>query len=221
MDIVCSDLEGIFTPEIWINFAEITGIEELRLTTRDISDYDVLMRRRLAILDEHNLKLDDIQAVIAKMEPLEGALELLDWLRSMMQVIIVSDTYVEFAGPLMEKLGRPTLFCNTLAIAADGSIAGYNLRQPDGKKKVALALKTLNYKVIAIGDSYNDITMLKAADHAILYRPPQNVKKEYAEFPSVLNYNELKQRLLEIIEQKNDQLRMTMDELKIHSDHRS
>ena len=202
MDIVCSDLEGIFTPEIWINFAEITGIEELRLTTRDISDYDVLMRRRLAILDENNLKLDDIQAVIAKMEPLEGALDLLDWLRSMMQVIIVSDTYVEFAGPLMEKLGRPTLFCNTLSIAADGSIAGYNLRQPDGKKKVALALKTLNYKVIAIGDSYNDITMLKAADHAILYRPPKNVKMEYAEFPVVLNYNELKQRLLEIIEQK-------------------
>jgi phosphoserine/homoserine phosphotransferase len=202
MDIVCSDLEGIFTPEIWINFAEITGIEELRLTTRDISDYDVLMRRRLAILDENNLKLDDIQAVIAKMEPLEGALELLDWLRSMMQVIIVSDTYVEFAGPLMEKLDRPTLFCNTLSIAADGSIGGYNLRQPDGKKKVALALKTLNYKVIAIGDSYNDITMLKAADHAILYRPPQNVKKEYAEFPAVFNYNELKQRLLELIERK-------------------
>ena len=202
MDIVCSDLEGIFTPEIWINFAEITGIEELRLTTRDISDYDVLMRRRLAILDENNLKLDDIQAVIAKMEPLEGALELLDWLRSMMQVIIVSDTYVEFAGPLMEKLGRPTLFCNTLSIAADGSIGGYNLRQPDGKKKVALALKTLNYKVIAIGDSYNDITMLKAADHAILYRPPQNVKKEYAEFPAVVDYNGLKQRLLELIERK-------------------
>jgi phosphoserine/homoserine phosphotransferase len=202
MDIVCSDLEGIFTPEIWINFAEITGIEELRLTTRDISDYNVLMRRRLSILDENNLKLSDIQAVIAKMEPLEGALELLDWLRSMMQVIIVSDTYVEFAGPLMEKLGRPTLFCNTLNIAADGSIGGYNLRQPDGKKKVALALKTLNYKVIAIGDSYNDITMLKAADHAILYRPPQNVKKEYAEFPAVSNYTELKQRLLELIERK-------------------
>ncbi len=204
MDIVCSDLEGIFTPEIWINFAEITGIEELRLTTRDISDYDVLMRRRLAILDENNLKLDDIQAVIAKMEPLEGALDLLGWLRSMMQVIIVSDTYVEFAGPLMEKLGRPTLFCNTLSIAADGSIGGYNLRQPLGKKKVALALKSLNYKVIAIGDSYNDITMLKAADHAILYRPPQNVKVEYAEFPAVFNYNELKQRLLELIERKND-----------------
>ncbi len=200
MDIVCSDLEGIFTPEIWINFAEITGIEELRLTTRDISDYNVLMRRRLAILDENNLKLDDIQAVIAKMEPLEGALELLDWLRSMMQVIIVSDTYVEFAGPLLEKLGRPTLFCNTLSIAADGSIGGYNLRQPDGKKKVALALKTLNYKVIAIGDSYNDITMLKAADHAILYQPPLNVEKEYADIPAVYNYNELKQRILELIE---------------------
>jgi phosphoserine/homoserine phosphotransferase len=160
------------------------------------------MRRRLAILDENNLKLNDIQAVIAKMEPLEGALEFLDWLRSKMQVIIVSDTYVEFAGPLMQKLGRPTLFCNTLSIAPDGSIAGYNLRQPDGKKKVVLALKTLNYKVIAIGDSYNDITMLKAADHAILYRPPQNVKKEYAEFPAVFNYTELKQRLLELIERK-------------------
>ena len=204
MDIVCSDLEGIFTPEIWINFAEITGIEELRLTTRDISDYDVLMKRRLAILAENNLKLEDIQAVIAKMEPLEGALEFLDWLRSMMQVIIVSDTYVEFAGPLMEKLGRPTLFCNTLTVAADGSIGGYNLRQPDGKKKVTLALKTLNYRVIAIGDSYNDITMLKAADHAILYRPPDNVKKEYAEFPAAFNYGELKQRLLEMIERRND-----------------
>ena len=203
MDIVCSDLEGIFTPEIWINFAEITGIEELRLTTRDISDYDVLMKRRLAILAENNLKLDDIQAVIAKMEPLEGALEFLDWLRSMMQIIIVSDTFVEFAGPLMEKLGRPTLFCNTLTVAADGSIGGYNLRQPDGKKKVALALKTLNYRVIAIGDSYNDITMLKAADHAILYRPPDNVKQEYTEFPAAFNYGELKQRLIEMIDRRN------------------
>ena len=199
MDIVCSDLEGIFTPEIWINFAEITGIEELRLTTRDISDYNVLMKRRLAILAENNLKLDDIQAVIAKMEPLQGALEFLDWLRSMMQVIIVSDTYVEFAGPLMEKLGRPTLFCNTLTVVPDGSIGGYNLRQPDGKKKVALALKALNYRVIAIGDSYNDITMLKAADHAILYCPPANVKKEYTEFPTVLNYAQLKNQLLKII----------------------
>jgi len=204
MYIVCSDLEGIFTPEIWINVAEITGIEELRLTTRDISDYDVLMKKRLAILDEHNLKLDDIQAVIAKMEPVEGALEFLNWLRTIVPLIIVSDTYVEFAGPLMEKLGQPTLFCNTLSVNGDGSISGYNLRQQDGKKKVAQALKTLNYEVIAVGDSYNDITMLKAADHAILYRPPDNVKAEYNEFPTAYNYAELKERLLQTMNRRND-----------------
>jgi len=200
MDIVCTDLEGIFTPEIWINFAEITGIEELRLTTRDISDYDILMKRRLSILEENNLKLQDIQAVIAKMKPLEGALQFLDWLRSRVPLIVVSDTFVEFAGPLMEKLGRPTLFCNTLSVAENGSIKGYNLRQPDGKKKVVLALKTLNYRVVAIGDSYNDITMLKAADHAILFHPPDNVKKEYAEFPAVFNYDELKKQLFKIMD---------------------
>jgi len=199
MDIVCSDLEGIFTPEIWIRFAEITGIEKLRLTTRDISDYNVLMRQRLAILEENNLKLADIQAVIRKMEPVEGALEFLNWLRSLVEVIVVSDTYVEFAGPLMEKLDRPTLFCNTLSVNGDGAITGYNLRQQDGKKKVALALKSLNYRVIAVGDSYNDITMLQAADHAILYRPPDNVMQEYSEFPTAFNYEELKERLLEIM----------------------
>lgn len=203
MYIVCSDLEGIFTPEIWINVAEITGIEELRLTTRDISEYDVLMKKRLAILDEHNLKLADIQAVIAKMEPLEGAREFLNWLRTMVPLIIVSDTYVEFAGPLMAKLGQPTLFCNTLSVNGDGSISGYNLRQQDGKKKVAQALKTLNYEVIAVGDSYNDITMLKAADHAILYRPPDNVKAEYNEFPTAYNYAELKAQLLQTMNHRN------------------
>ena len=201
MDIVCSDLEGIFTPEIWINFAEITGIEELRLTTRDISDYNVLMKRRLGILEENNLTLDDIQAVIRKMEPVEGALDFLNWLRSLVEVIIVSDTFVEFAGPLMEKLDRPTLFCNTLSVNGEGAITGYNLRQQDGKKKVALALKSLNYQVIAIGDSYNDITMLQAADHAILYRPPDNVVKEYAEFPVAFNYKELRECLLDILKQ--------------------
>lgn len=199
MHIVCSDLEGIFTPEIWIKVAEITGIKELRLTTRDISDYDVLMKKRLDILAENNLKIQDIQAVIAKMEPVEGALEFLNWLRTLVPLIVVSDTYVEFAGPLMEKLGQPTLFCNTLSIADDGSISGYNLRQKDGKKKVAQALKTLNYEVIAIGDSYNDITMLKAADHAILYRPPLNVKEEYTDFPTVVDYDELKERLLQLM----------------------
>ena len=200
MHIVCSDLEGIFTPEIWINVAEKTGIEELRLTTRDISDYDVLMKKRLAILKQHGLKLQDIQAVIAKMKPLDGAADFLNWLRSQLQVIIVSDTYVEFAGPLLEKLGRPTLFCNTLSVETDGTISGYNLRQKDGKQKVAIALKSLNYQVIAIGDSYNDITMLKAAESAILYCPPDNVKEEYSEFPVTRTYDELKQAIKKIID---------------------
>ena len=199
MYIICADMEGIFTPEIWINVAEMTAIEELRLTTRDISDYDVLMKKRLAILDQHGLKLQDIQAVISKMQPLEGALDFLNWLRSRLQVIIVSDTYVEFAGPLLEKLGWPTLFCNTLSVAADGSIAGYNLRQRDGKKKVAEALTNLNYQVIGIGDSYNDITMLKAAKNPILFRPPENVKAEFPEFPITTNYQEIKQEIQKII----------------------
>jgi len=199
MYIVCADMEGIFTPEIWINVAEITGIEELRLTTRDISDYDVLMQKRLAILDQHRLKLQDIQAVIAQMKPLNGAVEFLNWLRSQLQVIIVSDTYVEFAGPLLEKLGWPTLFCNTLSVAADGSICGYNLRQKDGKKKVATALKNLNYQVIAIGDSYNDITMLQAAEKAILFRPPDNIRIEFPELPVATNYEEVRQEIQKII----------------------
>jgi phosphoserine/homoserine phosphotransferase len=192
MHIVCSDLEGIFTPEIWINVAEKTGIEELRLTTRDISDYDVLMQKRLTILQKNGLKLKDITDVIATMDPLKGAVEFLDWLRSATQIIMVSDTYEEFAKPLMEKLGWPTLFCNTLTIGPDGSIAGYNLRQKDGKCKAVLSLKRLNYKVIAIGDSYNDITMMKQADKAFLFRPPDNVKEEFPEFPVSYKYYELK-----------------------------
>ena len=200
MYIVCADMEGIFTPEIWINVAEITGIKELRLTTRDIPDYDVLMKQRLSILKQHGLTLQDIQTVIAKMKPLDGAKDLLNWLRSRLQVIIVSDTYVEFAGPLLEKLGQPTLFCNTLSVEADGRISGYNLRQKDGKRKVATALASLNYKVIAIGDSYNDITMLKAAERAILFCPPDNVKEEYSEFTVTRTYAELKQAIKKIID---------------------
>ncbi len=192
-------MEGVFTPEIWINVAEKTGINELRLTTRDISDYDVLMKQRLAILADNHLTLQDIQAVIAGMEPLAGARQFLNWLRSRVPLIVVSDTYVEFAGPLMEKLDRPTLFCNSLTVASDGSITGYNLRQPDGKKNVALALKSLNYRVIAVGDSYNDITMLQASDHAVLYRPPDSVRKQYGEFPTAVNYDELKKELLKVI----------------------
>ena len=200
MFVFCADMEGIFTPEIWINVAKITGIRELRLTTRDISDYDVLMKRRLAILEKNKLSLKDIQTVIAGMHPLEGALDFLNWLRARVQVIIVSDTYVEFAGPLMEKLGWPTLFCNTLTVGSDGRITDYNLRQNDGKKEVILALQRLNYKVIAIGDSYNDITMLQAAENAILFCPPENVKKEYNEFPTAFTYDELKNRIQAIME---------------------
>ena len=199
MYIVCADMEGIFTPEIWINVAEKTGIEELRLTTRDISDYDVLMQKRLDLLDKHGLKLQDIQAVISEMEPLDGALDFLTWLRSQLQLIIVSDTYVEFAGPLLEKMGRPTLFCNNLSVAVNGSISGYNLRQKDGKRKVAIALQHLNYKVIAIGDSYNDITMLKVADKAILFRPPDNVKAEFPQFPIASTYAAVKREIQKII----------------------
>ncbi len=192
MNIVCSDLEGVFIPEIWINVAKKTGIEELKLTTRDISDYDVLMQKRLSILNENNLKLQDIQAVIANMDPLEGAADFLDWLRSHTQVIIVSDTFVQFAKPLMEKLGKPVLFCHSLSIEQDGTIAEYNLRQQNGKYKTVLALKSLNYSITGIGDSYNDINMLKEADTGILFNPPQNVKDEYPELPVTYTYDELR-----------------------------
>ena len=195
MYIICSDLEGIFTPEIWINVARKTGIEELKLTTRDISDYDVLMKKRLGILRDNNLKLKDITDVIATMLPLEGAVDFLNWLRGYTQVIIVSDTYVEFARPLMEKLGWPTLFCHHLTTGPDGSIAQYNLRQADSKCKAVLSLKSLNFEVIAIGDSYNDITMLKEADKGLLFCPPDNVLEEFPEFPVSLSYNELKNHL--------------------------
>ena len=192
MHIVCADLEGVFVPEIWINVAERTGIEELRLTTRDISDYDVLMKKRLGILKTNNLKLHDITDVIDTMEPLEGALEFINWLRSVTQIIILSDTFVQFAGPLMRKLGWPTLFCHTLSIDSDGYIVGYNLRQQESKRGAVEALKNLNFKVIAMGDSYNDITMLKAADKGILFHPPDNVKDEFPEFQVSFDYDTLK-----------------------------
>jgi phosphoserine / homoserine phosphotransferase len=197
MYIVCCDLEGVFVPEIWINVAEKTGISELRLTTRDISDYDVLMKRRLKILDRENLKISDIQNVIAMLNPLEGAIQFLEWLRSEVQVIIVSDTFVQFAGPLMKKMGWPTLFCNALVIGSDGRIEDYSLRQKDGKRKAVISLKSLNYRVIAVGDSYNDISMLKEADRGILFSPPENVVREFPELPVTCNYDELKKLIAE------------------------
>jgi len=192
MKIICSDMEGIFTPEIWIKVAEKTGIEELRLTTRDISDYDVLMKKRLGILNANGLKLKDITDVIKTMDPLDGAFEFLEWMRSRTQVIVVSDTYVEFARPLLKKLGWPTLFCNSLTIDKEGAISDYKLRQKDGKRKTVLSLRQLQYEIIAVGDSYNDITMLKEADQGILFNPPGNVREEYPELPGTYNYEELK-----------------------------
>jgi phosphoserine/homoserine phosphotransferase len=199
MNIVCSDLEGVFVPEIWINVAEKTGIEELRLTTRDIADYDVLMKRRLAILDENDLKIDDIKAVIATMNPLDGAVEFLNWIRSCTQIIVVSDTFDQFARPLMEKLGWPTLFCHTLSIEPDGFISDYVLRQKDAKREAVISLKSLSYNTIAVGDSYNDITMLKEADNGILFNPPDNVKNEFPEFPVTFSYEELKSIIKNIL----------------------
>jgi phosphoserine / homoserine phosphotransferase len=195
MHIVCSDLEGVFVPEVWINVAEKIGIKELRLTTRDISDYNVLMKKRLSILKENHLKLKDITDVIATMEPLEGAVEFLDWLRTCVPVIIVSDTFVQFADPLMEKLGRPTLFCHSLTVERDGTVSDYNLRQPDAKRKTVLSLKLMDYKIIAMGDSYNDTNMLKEADTGILFRPPENVIDEFPQFPVTHDFAELKRMI--------------------------
>ncbi|HNW57606.1 MAG TPA: bifunctional phosphoserine phosphatase/homoserine phosphotransferase ThrH [Bacteroidales bacterium] len=199
MYIVCSDLEGVYVPEIWINVAKQTGIDELKLTTRDISDYNVLMKRRLGILKEHGLTLQDIQNVIASIKPLPGALEFMDWLRSHLQLIIVSDTFIEFADPLLKQLGRPTLLCHQLTTDSKGNITDYNLRQKDSKKKVTEALQNLNYKVIGIGDSYNDISMLRTAELGILYNPPQNVIEEHKDLNVVKSYDELKKIILQTI----------------------
>ena len=189
--IVTLDLEGVLVPEIWIAFAEKTGIEQLKLTTRDIPDYDELMTGRLAILNEHGLKLADIQEVIGTLAPLEGAKAFLDELRSITQVVILSDTFLEFAKPLMEQLAWPTIFCHDLEIDAEGSVAKYRLRQPDQKRKAVAAFRSLNYRVIAAGDSYNDTTMLGEADTGFLFRSPDNVKAEFPQFRSAEEYDEL------------------------------
>jgi len=202
MYIVCSDLEGVFVPEIWINVSKQTGIDELKLTTRDISDYNVLMRRRLEILRQNGLTLHDIQKVISHLNPLPGAQEFVDWLRTRSQLIVVSDTFIEFADPLLKKLGRPTLFCHHLTTDTAGNITDYNLRQKDAKMKVVEALQSLNYKVIGIGDSYNDISMLRRAELGILYNPPQNVIDEHSDLIVVKSYNDLKEIISQLIYQE-------------------
>ncbi len=196
MNFLCSDLEGVFIPEVWINVAEKTGIPELRRTTRDEPDYGKLMRFRMALLREKGLKLNDIRDVIATIKPLDGANEMLDWIKQRMPMVIVSDTFTQFADPLIAQLNRTTIFCNELIIDSEGYIADFALRQPDQKRKVVEALQSLKYNVIAMGDSYNDTSMLKQADHGILFRPPENVIREFPQFPVAKDY----ERLKEIIE---------------------
>lgn len=191
MFVVCLDLEGVLVPEIWISVAEKTGIEELRLTTRDIPDYDVLMKGRIEILRQHNLRLSDIQDVISTMKPLEGAKEFLDELRSMTQVVILSDTFDQFAKPLMKQLDWPTIFCNTLEVDENGMITGYRLRQKDGKKHAVEGFHSMNIKVFASGDSYNDLSMIKEAEGGMFFCPPERIVKENPSVPVALNYAEL------------------------------
>jgi phosphoserine/homoserine phosphotransferase len=193
--VVCLDLEGVLVPEIWINVAAKTGIDELKITTREMPDYDKLMRKRLDILDRQGLKIDDIQDVIATMGPLEGATDFLAWLRERYQVIILSDTFYQFAQPLMRQLGFPTLFCNQLDIDGNGRIVQYHMRMQDPKKHAVAALKSLNFRTMAAGDSYNDTAMLGEADVGFFFRPPDHLPKEFPRFPVAQNYDELQDRL--------------------------
>ncbi len=192
MQIVCLDMEGVLVPEIWIEFAQRSGIPELRRTTRDEPDYDTLMKYRLNILAEHKLGLPDIQAVIAQMGPMEGCKGFLDSLRERYQVVILSDTFYEFAKPLMAQMGQPTLFCHRLETDANGMVVNYHLRMPDQKRAAVKAFKSLNFKVIAAGDSYNDTSMLGEAHAGILMHPPENVVREFPQYPVTRTYDELR-----------------------------
>ena len=196
MEIACLDLEGVLVPEIWIAFAEKTGIEELKKTTRDEPDYDVLMNYRLDILRREGLGLNEIQEVIATLKPLDGAVEFVDWLRELFQVVILSDTFYEFANPLMAQLGYPTLLCHRLESDAEGRITNYRLRQANPKRQAIVAFKSIYYRTIAAGDSYNDTTMLAEADAGILFHAPQNVIEEFPQFPAVQSFAELKQEFI-------------------------
>ncbi|MEQ1681647.1 MAG: bifunctional phosphoserine phosphatase/homoserine phosphotransferase ThrH [Nitrospira sp.] len=191
--VVCLDLEGVLVPEIWINVARKTGIDDLKITTREMPDYDKLMRQRLHILDRHALKISDIQDVIEKMGPLDGATEFLAWLRERCQVIILSDTFYQFAQPLMRQLGFPTLFCHQLEVDGSGRIMNYHMRMQDPKKHAVDALKSLNFYTMAAGDSYNDTTMLREADAGFFFCPPEHLPKEFPQFPVTQTYGELQE----------------------------
>ncbi|MBH0200354.1 MAG: bifunctional phosphoserine phosphatase/homoserine phosphotransferase ThrH [Nitrospira sp.] len=192
--IVCLDLEGVLVPEIWINVALKTGIEALKVTTREMPDYDKLMKQRLSILDRHKLKIGDIQEVIGKMGPLEGATDFVAWIRERCQVIILSDTFYQFALPLMRQLGFPTLFCNQLEIDGTGRIVNYHMRMQNQKKHSVAAFKALNFFTMAAGDAYNDTAMLGEADAGFFFKPPDHLPKEFPQFPVTQTYGELQQR---------------------------
>ena len=191
MNIVCLDLEGVLVPEIWIAFAEESGIPELKRTTRDEPDYDKLMKWRLGILKEHGLGLKEIQETIAKIDPIPGAKEFLDELRSMTQVIIISDTFTQFAGPLMKKLGWPTIFCNTLEVAQDGEITGFKMRIENSKLTTVKALQSIGYETIASGDSHNDLGMIRASKAGFLFKSTDQIKKDNPDLPAYETYDEL------------------------------
>lgn len=191
MHVVCLDLEGVLVPEIWIEFSRATGIEELKITTRDEPDYNKLMKYRIDILDKKGLKLKDIQTVIGQMDPLPGAKDFIDTLRSMTQVVILSDTFSQFAQPLMAKLAFPTLFCNSLEVAANGTIEGFRLRQTDGKRKAVEAFKSINLNVFAAGDSYNDLSMIRTAHKGALFCAPESIKKQNPDLPALETYPEM------------------------------
>ena len=198
---LCCDLEGVLVPEVWINVARWTGIDELKLTTRDIVDYNALMKRRLEILKQHGITINDIQKVISLLELMPGALDFVNWLHGRVQMVVVSDTFREFADPLLEKIGWPVLFCHHLTIDRDGNITDFNLRQTEAKRMVIEAMQNLNYKVIAIGDSYNDVSMLRKAEHGILFQPPQNVINDHSDLKVVTSYSQLKNIISGLIDQ--------------------
>lgn len=198
--LIAMDMEGVFTPEIWIAVAEKTGIEKLRLTTRDIPDYDQLMRGRIAILREHGLKLRDIQNVIETLDPLPGATAFTDWVRERVALVILTDSFYQFVAPLKAKLHHPTIFCNTLLTDENDNVVDYCLRQKDGKKHAVIAFKSLGFRVIAAGDSYNDTNMLLQADHGILFRPSANVVAEFPQFPALSEYAELQAKISDVLQ---------------------
>ena len=212
MEIICLDLEGVLVPEIWIAFSEKTGIPELRITTREEPDYDKLMKYRMNILREHNLTLKDIQDVIATIRPLEGAREFLDKVREITQVVILSDTFTEFAKPLMRQLGWPTILCNSLIVDEKGMLTGMRLRQQDGKRKAIDGFRSMNFRTFAAGDSYNDLTMIRKADKGCLFRAPANILKEEPDLKLCTTYDEFFAEIKAFVEEINPQLELVIYE---------